>query len=66
MARKTFIVRLGYLSACAPFQLLHTCSSAEYEKLGIALDFTATTENVSVINILLILNPKHSSCWEEN
>jgi len=30
------------------------------------LDFLATTENVSVINILLVLNPKHSSYWEEN
>jgi len=30
------------------------------------LDFTATAENMSVINILLILNPKHSNYWEEN
>jgi len=30
------------------------------------LDFTATTENVSIINILLVLNPKHGSYWEEN
>jgi len=30
------------------------------------LDFIAITENISVINILLILNPKHSSYWEEN
>jgi len=40
------------------------CSSAEYEKLDEVLDFIATTENVSVINILLILNQKHSSYWE--
>jgi len=30
------------------------------------LDIIATTENISVINILLILNPKHSSYREEN
>ena len=28
--------------------------------------FIATTENISVINIILLLNPKHSSYWEEN
>jgi len=27
---------------------------------------SATTKNISVINILLLLNPKHSSYWEEN
>jgi len=58
--------QLGYLSGCAPSQLLHTCSSAEYEKLGKVLDFLAITENFSVTNILLVLNPKHSSYWEEN
>jgi len=47
-------------------QLLHTCSLAEYEKLEKVLDFIATTENISVINILLMLNPKHCSYWEEN
>jgi len=26
----------------------------------------ATTENISVINILLVLNWKHSRYWEEN
>jgi len=31
-----------------------------------ALDFTTTTESMSVNNILLVLNPKHSSYWEEN
>jgi len=30
------------------------------------LIFLATTENSSVIKILLVLNPKHSSYWEEN
>jgi len=30
------------------------------------LDFIATAENISVINILLVLNPKHISYWEEN
>jgi len=30
------------------------------------LDFIAATENINVINILLALNPKHSSYWEEN
>jgi len=29
------------------------------------LDFIATAENISVISILLVLNPKHSSYWEE-
>jgi len=29
------------------------------------LDFIATTKNITVINILLVLNPKHSSYWEE-
>jgi len=59
-------VSLGYLSGSAPSQLPHTCSLAEYEKLEEVLDFIATTENISVINILLLLNPKHSSYWEEN
>jgi len=52
--------QLGWLTGYAPSHLLHTCSSAEYEKLETVFDFLATTEN-SVINILLILNPKHSS-----
>jgi len=39
---------------------------AEHEKLDEVLDFTATTENISVTNILLVLNSKHSSYWEEN
>jgi len=41
------------------------CSLAEHEKPEKkVLDFIATTENVSVINILLILIPV--SYWEEN
>jgi len=54
------LASLGYLPGCAPSQLLHTCSLAEYEKLEKVLDFVATAENISVINILLVLNPKHS------
>ena len=54
---------LGYLSGCAPSQFLHTCSLTG--KTGKSPLFIATTENISVINILL-LNPKHSSYWEEN
>jgi len=30
------------------------------------LDSLARAENISVINIVLVLNPKHSSYWEEN
>jgi len=59
------IGQLGSLPGSAPSQLPHTCSLAEYEKLEKVLHFIATTENVSVINILL-LNPKYSSYWEEN
>jgi len=57
---------LGWLLGCAPSQLLHTCSLAEHGRLERVLDFTATIENISVINILLLLNPKYSSYWEEN
>jgi len=49
------ISQLGYLSGCAPSQLLHTCSLAAYEKLEKVLDFIATTEKTSVINIVLLL-----------
>jgi len=42
--------QLGYLPGCAPSQLLHTCSSAGYEKLEKVLDFVATTENTGVMN----------------
>ena len=51
MLRTSFIVQLVYLSGCAPFHLLHTCSLAEYEKLEKVLDFIATSENT-----------QHSSC----
>jgi len=54
------------MSGRAHSQLLHTCSLAEYRKLEKILDFIATIEKISVINILLVLNPKHSSYWEEN
>jgi len=56
----------GWLSACAPAQLLPSCSSPQRRRLEKVFDFTATTENTSVTNILLILNPKHSSYLEEN
>jgi len=55
------IHQLGYLAGCAPPQLLYTCSLAEYKKLEKILDFTARTENISDINILLVLNSEHSS-----
>jgi len=60
------IGQLGYPSGYAPFWLLHTCSLAEYEKLEKVLDFVATPKSISVINILLLLNPKLSSYWEGN
>jgi len=50
----------------SPSQLLHTSSLAEYGRQENVLDFLVTTENISVISILLVLNPKHSSYWEEN
>jgi len=53
------------LPGCAPSQLLHTCLLAEYGRLEKVLDFVATTKIISVVNILL-LNPKHSSCWDDN
>jgi len=58
--------QLGYQSGCVPSQLLHTCSLAEHGELKEVLDFLATTKNITVISILLILNPKHNSYWEEN
>jgi len=61
------LASLGWLAGCAPSQLLHTCSLAEYGRLEKKIiDFIATTKNISVINMLLVLNPKHSSYWEEN
>jgi len=58
------IGQVGYLSAYAPSQ--QTCSLAEYEKLEKVLEFIVTTENINFINILFVLGPKHSSCWEDN
>jgi len=55
------IHQLDYLYGYVPSQLLHSCSSAEHEKLEEVLDFIATTENISVIIILLILNSTHGS-----
>jgi len=60
------IGRLGYLPGYAPSQLLHTCSLAEHGRPEKVLDFLATTKNISVTNIILVLNPKHSSYWKEN
>ena len=59
------LANLGYLSGCAPSQLLHTCSLAEYGKLEKVMDFIATTKNTSAISIVLTLNPKHSSYWKK-
>jgi len=64
MVRNISTGQLGYLSGHAPSQLLHTCS--QYGRLEKVLDFIATAENINVINILLVLNPKHSSYWGEN
>jgi len=60
------LASLGWLPGCAPSQLLHTWVLAEHGRLAKVLYFIAKTENTSVTNILLVLNPKHSSCWEEN
>jgi len=57
---------MGKLSGHALSKLLHTCSLAEHEKLKKVFNFIAKTKKISVINILVILNPKHSSYWEEN
>jgi len=57
---------LGSLSGCAPSQLLLTCPLAEHGRWEEVLYFLATTENISVLNILLVLNPKYSSNWKEN
>ena len=60
------LASLGHLSGSAPSQLPYICSVAEYGRLDKVLDFIATTKNISITNILLLLNPKHSSYWEEN
>jgi len=51
----------GHLPGHARPQLLHTSSLAGEEKLEGVIDFIAVTKNISVANILLVLNPKHSS-----
>jgi len=62
----TSIGQLGFLSGCAPSQLLHTCSLAEYGRLEEVLHFITPMFSVVAVNILFVLNPKHSSYWEEN
>jgi len=57
---------LDWLHGYAPSQLLHSSSLAEYKKLEKILDFIEITKNISGINILLVLNPKHRSYWEKN
>jgi len=49
---------VGWLPGSAPSQLLPTCSSAEHEKLKKALDFTATTENISVLSTFFCAKSK--------
>jgi len=51
----------GLAAWLCSLQLLHACSLAKHGKLEKVLDFLATTENTSVINTLLLPNPKHSS-----
>jgi len=60
------LASLGYLPISAPSQLLHTCSLVEHQSLEKGLDFLVTTKTISGINILVALNPNHSSYWEEN
>ena len=66
MARNIPTGQPGSLPGCAPSQLLPICSPAEHGRLDKVLDVIARTENISVINILLLLNLTHSSYWEEN
>jgi len=47
-------------SSCTP---AHQLNMRNWAKV---LDFLATIKNISVINIILVLNPKHSSYWEAN
>jgi len=56
------MAQLGWLPGCAPPS---SCTAA-HPRLEEVPDFIVTTENISVINILLVLNPKHSSYLEEN
>ena len=46
--------RAGY----APSHLLHTCSLAKHGRPEKILQFFATAKNISVVNILRVLNPK--------
>jgi len=57
---------LGYLSGYTPSQLLYAYSLAGHGSQEKLFEFSAKTDNISVINILLVLNPKHSTYWEEN
>jgi len=46
-----------------------SCTPAHYMKMEDwkkVLDFLVTAKNISVINILLILNPNHNRYWKEN
>jgi len=61
MVWNIYVGQLGYLPGYAPSQTLHTCSLAEHEKLEKVLDFIAKTKNITVINIFLLLIPKHRS-----
>ena len=54
------LASLGWLPGYSLSQLLHTCSLAQHGALEKAIDFLTTTKNISVISILLILNPNHS------
>jgi len=60
------IGQLGVAAWLCSLELPHTSSLAQHERLEKVLDFLATTENTSLTKILLVLNPKHSSYWEEN
>ena len=53
------------LSGCVPS---HSCTPAHWLNMGLEdiLEIPATTKNISIINVLLVLNPKHSSYSEEN
>jgi len=52
----------AWLGSClAPAH--HWLNTGDWKKV---LDFLLTTKNISVINILLMVNPKYSTYWEEN
>ena len=52
------IFPLPSLAGCLAVLPPSSSSSAECEKLEKVLDFVATTENITVTSILLVLNPK--------